>query len=74
MHENLKARVKKHWEIETCGTRYKADDDIQGIIQGTEDVRYELEPEILEFAQFQRHKNKKVLEIGVGGGRSFTMV
>lgn len=68
MKQDLKAKVRTHWENETCGTRYKADDDIEGIIQGTEDVRYELEPEILEFAQFQKYKNKKVLEIGVGGG------
>ncbi|MBL0701396.1 MAG: hypothetical protein JJV92_11005 [Desulfosarcina sp.] len=68
MNQDLKERVNKHWENETCGIRYKADDDIEGIIQGTEDVRYELEPEILEFVQFQKYKDKKVLEIGVGGG------
>lgn len=31
-------------------------------------TRYEWEPEILEFTQFERHSGKRVLEIGVGLG------
>ena len=68
MYQNLKRKVKKHWENEICGTRYKSGNDIASIIESTEVARYKLEPEILEFAQFQKYKDKKVLEIGVGGG------
>lgn len=68
MNQNLKEKIKAHWENEVCGTRYKLGDDTGSIIRGTEDVRYKLEPEILEFAQFHKFKGKKVLEIGVGAG------
>lgn len=68
MNQDFKGRVKKHWENETCGTRYKSNDDIASIIRDTENVRYNLEPEILEFAEFQNYKDRIILEIGVGGG------
>lgn len=68
MNQNLKEQVKCHWEDETCGIRYKSNDDIGCIIRDTENVRYSLEPEILEFAEFQKFKGKTILEIGVGGG------
>ena len=68
MDQNLKEGVKDHWEAETCGTRYKSNDDITSIIRDTENVRYKLEPEILKFAEFQNFKGKTILEIGVGGG------
>jgi len=68
MNQNLKERVKDHWEDETCGTRYKSNDNITSIIMDTENVRYKLEPEILEFAEFQNFNGKRILEIGVGGG------
>ena len=66
--QNLKESVKVHWEDEICGIRYTSSNDLEGIIQETESVRYELEPEIIKFAEFQKFKGKTILEIGVGGG------
>lgn len=57
-----KADVKAFWEAEACGERYGQDQDR---------VRYELEPEILGFADFGSAAGKKVLEIGVGMGADF---
>ena len=68
MNQKLKKAVKSHWENETCGTRYKSNDDMTSIIRDTENIRYKLEPDILEFAEFQNFKGKTILEIGVGGG------
>ncbi len=59
MNQSLKERVKAHWEDETCGTRYKLSNDITSIIRDTENVRYQLESEILEFAQFKIGRVKK---------------
>jgi len=52
MNQKLKKTVKSHWENETCGTRYKSNDDMTSIIRDTENIRYKLEPDILEFAEF----------------------
>lgn len=54
--------VKAFWEQEACGERYGDDQDR---------VRYELEPEILRFAEFESAGGKRVLEIGVGMGADF---
>ncbi len=50
------------WEREACGERYGAEQDR---------LRYELEPEILGFADFESATGKRVLEIGVGMGADF---
>jgi len=63
-----KALVKDFWNEASCGENLY----LQGFSK--EDYtfhskkRYELEPEIIDFAQFEKFKNKKVLEIGVGLG------
>lgn len=57
-----KEAVRDFWESEACGERYGADQDR---------VRYELEPEILPFADFGSAAGKRVLEIGVGMGADF---
>ena len=54
-----KADVSEFWEAEACGERYGAEQDR---------VRYELEPEILRFADFSSSTGRRVLEIGVGMG------
>lgn len=58
----LKERVRRFWESEACGERYGHDQDR---------VRYELEPEIIDFADFASAHGKRVLEIGVGMGSDF---
>jgi SAM-dependent methyltransferase len=59
---NATAEVKLFWEEEACGERYGAEQDRR---------RYELEPEILAFADFSSAAGKSVLEIGVGMGADF---
>lgn len=54
--------VKGFWELQACGERYGAAQD---------QLRYELEPQILPFADFDAAKGKRVLEIGVGMGADF---
>lgn len=55
----LKEEVRNFWEAEACGERYGSEQ---------ERLRYELEPEILSFADFASGAGKRVLEIGVGMG------
>jgi ubiquinone/menaquinone biosynthesis C-methylase UbiE len=62
MRSGNKQAVKRFWEQESCGERYGSEQDR---------VRYELEPEILEFANFDGATGKRVLEIGVGMGADF---
>lgn len=55
----MKEDVRAFWEAEACGERY-------GVEQ--ERLRYELEPEIVAFADFSSGRGRRVLEIGVGMG------
>jgi ubiquinone/menaquinone biosynthesis C-methylase UbiE len=64
----LKEKVRQHWELEVCGTRYKDGESIEDILEGTEKARYALELDIPAFAEFEKFSGKRVLEIGVGGG------
>jgi SAM-dependent methyltransferase len=63
-----KDEVREFWNAEPCGTRY---------LEGNEDfeaharARYALEPFIFDFAQFQKSRGLKVLEIGVGMGADY---
>jgi ubiquinone/menaquinone biosynthesis C-methylase UbiE len=71
--DSLKENVKLHWEKEVCGSRYGKqglDELIDFETMACE--RYRLEPYIPDFADFKAAKNKKVLEIGVGGGVDFS--
>lgn len=72
MHEKpLKQRVKAHWEDETCGTRYGSSQSQKMWLDEIAKKRYELEPHIPVFADFENAKGKRVLEIGVGAGTDF---
>lgn len=64
--------VKEHWEKETCGTRYGEGQEGRDFYEETERKRYELEPFIKKFADFENSKGLKVLEVGVGGGVDFS--
>ncbi len=57
-----KDAVRGFWENEACGERYGTEQDR---------LRYELEPEICDFADFKAAANLRVLEIGVGMGADF---
>ncbi len=69
--DDLKAAVKQHWESEPCGTRYSNETDRLAYFVQLERVRYQMEPYILELADFQSSKGRRVLEIGVGAGIDF---
>jgi SAM-dependent methyltransferase len=68
---SLKERVRKHWENEACGTRGIEPSDRRAFFENIESERYQLEPYIMEFANFAAGNGKKVLEIGVGAGTDF---
>jgi ubiquinone/menaquinone biosynthesis C-methylase UbiE len=72
VNSQLKNEVKDHWEAETAGVRYGDSDDTSAFYQEVRDRRYELEPYIPEFADFNRFSGKQILEIGVGGGVDFS--
>jgi ubiquinone/menaquinone biosynthesis C-methylase UbiE len=64
----LKKQEKEFWEEASCGERLYLDEpSSEGYLKHLQ-KRYELEPEILTFAQFEKHKGHKVLEIGLGLG------
>lgn len=72
MNNHLKNLVKSHWEEETCGTRYGAATSRKLWLTEIEKTRYEIEPYVLDFADFKSGQGKKVLEIGVGAGVDFS--
>ena len=63
--------VKKHWELEACGSRYGLSQDKGEWFREIERSRYLYEPQIIEFAEFKKFRSKRVLEIGVGAGTDF---
>ena len=70
-NESLKQRVRKHWEAETCGTRYSEAPNRRCFFDELANKRYQLEPDLHTFADFPSSKGKRVLEIGVGAGADF---
>ncbi|MCK4753241.1 MAG: methyltransferase domain-containing protein [Planctomycetes bacterium] len=70
---SLKEDVKLHWEKEVCGSRYGRQDFNESVdLETMACERYRLEPYISDFADFEAAKNKKILEIGTGGGVDFS--
>lgn len=68
----LKERVKQHWEDEPCGTSTAtAPAGTPEFFAEVERERYRLEPYIPAFAQFERWRGRRVLEIGIGLGTDF---
>ena len=67
----LKSDVKQHWEREACGTRYGDSLGGKSRLDQIATTRYELEPYIPSFANFESAIGKNVLEIGVGAGTDF---
>lgn len=66
--EPAKAAVRDFWEEASCGEAlYLGGHSRQYFIEQSR-VRYELEPYILDFAEFDFYRDTVVLEIGVGLG------
>jgi SAM-dependent methyltransferase len=63
-----KDKVYSFWNVQSCGESQYLPDTSRTGYQSEAGVRYDLEPYILEFAQFDQFAGKKVLEIGVGLG------
>ncbi len=70
--ESLKARVRSHWEQESCGARYGESASRRESLREMEAARYRLEPYIPAFADFQGAAGKRLLEVGVGAGVDFS--
>lgn len=70
--DELKQQVQDYWNKETCGTWVT--DSTKFTKEYFEDIekdRYEKQPEILEFAEFDKFAGQKLLEVGVGAGTDF---
>lgn len=69
---DLKERVRQHWEEYPCGTSTAdATPGTPDFYFQVERERYRLEPYILPFADFERWRGRRVLEVGVGLGTDF---
>jgi SAM-dependent methyltransferase len=65
----LKDDVRTFWDAASCGEVYAGGtDDLAEQYRRQTAIRYELEPYILDFADFASARDKDVLEIGVGMG------
>ncbi|MBA2461681.1 MAG: class I SAM-dependent methyltransferase [Actinobacteria bacterium] len=72
MSDAAKERVRLHWQDEPCGTSTAAaDPGTPEFYAQVERERYRLEPYIDTFAEFERWRGKRVLEVGVGLGTDF---
>jgi ubiquinone/menaquinone biosynthesis C-methylase UbiE len=70
--QNLKQTIASYWNKETCGTKAAVSPKYtKEYFDEIEKYRYKVEPEIFSFARFDRYKNCKILEIGVGAGTDF---
>jgi ubiquinone/menaquinone biosynthesis C-methylase UbiE len=68
----LKEAVRGHWEADPCGSKLaEAEPGTPEFYAEVERTRYELEPFIPTFAEFDRWSGKRVLEVGVGLGTDF---
>jgi len=66
--ESSKELVQQFWEEASCGEKlYLPDRSREDFLRQT-GIRYELEPFIPDFAEFDKYRGKEVLEIGVGLG------
>lgn len=65
---DLKQDVKSFWNEASCGEALFLEGFSKEDYLKHSKIKYELEPEILEFAEFSKFKDKKTLEIGVGLG------
>ena len=66
--------VHDFWNSESCGERYSLGSSDYEKFVSQEKIRYELEPNIKEFAAFEEFKDKDVLEIGVGYGSDHSQI
>ena len=64
-----KENIKNYWDFQPCGVKYcPYQEGTKEFFEFTEERRKKLEPFIKDFAEFNKWKDKKVLEIGCGVG------
>jgi ubiquinone/menaquinone biosynthesis C-methylase UbiE len=64
-----KQSVRDFWNAAPCGTAgVQKRDDLRAFLQEIERRRYELEPFIAQYADFDRWKGRRTLEVGCGTG------
>jgi SAM-dependent methyltransferase len=69
---DAKGRIRAYWERTPCGSKHaSAPEGEPEYFAQVEKRRYELEPFIPKFADFEGSRGKSVLEIGVGLGTDF---
>jgi ubiquinone/menaquinone biosynthesis C-methylase UbiE len=74
MNDTKLDEVFEFWNSESCGERYSiGDNETEKFISETV-KRYELEPYIKPFAEFENFKDLDVLEIGVGFGSDHSQI
>ena len=68
MSERKKA-VRDFWDTSPCGTSgLQRGKELRRFFESIEKRRYELEPFILDHAEFDKWRGKKILEVGCGTG------
>jgi ubiquinone/menaquinone biosynthesis C-methylase UbiE len=67
-------KVFEFWDSESCGERYATGGQEKDRFNSETDKRYELEPYIKSFADFEKFKDLDVLEIGVGYGSDHSQI
>jgi SAM-dependent methyltransferase len=69
---DAKSRIQTYWERKPCGSKHaSAPEGEPEYFAQVERRRYELEPFIPKYADFEGARGKRVLEIGVGMGTDF---
>jgi len=65
-------QIRDFWETLPCGAKHASSPEgTREFFSEVEAQRYELEPFISQYAQFEQAKGQRVLEIGVGMGTDF---
>lgn len=70
--ERKKESVRRYWDAAPCGGHHaSAEPGTERFFAQVEKARYDLEPFIPAFAEFERWRSRDVLEIGFGLGTDF---
>ena len=68
----LKERVKAHWEAEVCGSGTgNASEDRRRYFAEVDAFRYSQYSWIVPWARFEQYGDQRVLEVGLGSGSDF---
>jgi ubiquinone/menaquinone biosynthesis C-methylase UbiE len=70
--DKIKSEVRDYWDSEACGTWFTDKEKFtKEYFEEIEKARYEIQPEIRPFAEFDKFPGKRLLEVGVGAGTDF---